>query len=322
MRVIALCLFLILTVSSQGQSNTPSWNDLAAHYDYNRGWPLDIKELGTTHEREVTVHDISYASPLGGRVPAYLVIPNAAGPFAAILLGHWMKPGSPLANRKEFLQEAIVLARAGAASLLIDAPQVRPGYKPIESSDVPSPQDLMDTRQQVIDMRRGLDLLLSRKDIDPQRLGFVGHSFDAQVGAILGAVDKRVKTLVLMSGGVYAEEEYAFSSAPAMVDMRKSLGADKMRAWFDKYGWSDPAHYVGHEAPASVFLQYGRKDEPFPPTMRHQFSLFSAPKRLAFYDSGHALNSAARIDRAKWLQEHLQLHKVDVAALSRIPQLK
>lgn len=56
--------------------------------------------------------------------------------------------------------------------------------------------------------------------------------------------------------------------------------------------------------------------------MKHQFSLFSAPKQLAFYDAGHALNSAARRDRAKWLQEHLQLDKVDVAALSRIPQLK
>ena len=67
------------------------------------------------------------------RVPAYLVVPAGRGPFAAILFGHWMMKGSPFCNRREFLDEAVVLAHSGAISLLIDAPLVRPGY--VEEKD-------------------------------------------------------------------------------------------------------------------------------------------------------------------------------------------
>ncbi len=36
-----------------------------------------------------TLHDITYTSPKGGPVGAYLVVPNGKGPFAAVLFGHW-----------------------------------------------------------------------------------------------------------------------------------------------------------------------------------------------------------------------------------------
>lgn len=49
----------------------------------------------------------------------------------------------------------------------------------------------------VVDLRRGIDLLLARPDVDPRRLAYVGHSYGAQWGAILSAVDKRIKTAVL-----------------------------------------------------------------------------------------------------------------------------
>ena len=70
---------------------------------------------------EVAAHDLSYASPMGGRVTAYLVAPPGAGAFAGqhagIIFWH---PGD--ADRAFFLDEAVVLARAGGVSLLIDAP--------------------------------------------------------------------------------------------------------------------------------------------------------------------------------------------------------
>ncbi len=44
------------------------------------------------------------------------------GTVILFLFGHWAMEGSPLRNRKEFLEEAIVFAHAGALSLLPDAP--------------------------------------------------------------------------------------------------------------------------------------------------------------------------------------------------------
>jgi cephalosporin-C deacetylase-like acetyl esterase len=54
-------------------------------------------------------------------------------------------------------------------------------------------------------MRRGVDLLVARKDIDPKRIAYVGHSYNATVGGFLSGVDKRVAAFVLMAGGLSDE---------------------------------------------------------------------------------------------------------------------
>jgi len=38
--------------------------------------------------------------------------------------------------------------------------------------------------QQVMDMRRGVDVLLARKDVDRKRIAYVGHSYNAGIGAL------------------------------------------------------------------------------------------------------------------------------------------
>jgi len=65
------------------------------HFEHDRKASLDIQEAGVEKRSDVDIHDISYASPGGGRVPAYLVVPGGKGPFAAVIWGHWYMPGSP-----------------------------------------------------------------------------------------------------------------------------------------------------------------------------------------------------------------------------------
>jgi len=67
--------------------------------DYDQRAPLDLQESGATKRGDVYIFDISYASPKGGRVPAYLVVPHGNGPFAAVLWGHWYWNNSPQRNR-------------------------------------------------------------------------------------------------------------------------------------------------------------------------------------------------------------------------------
>src|SRR5207245_5596577 len=144
-------------------------------------------------------------SPKGGRVPAYLVVPSGKGPFAAVIWGHWYWENSEFRNRKEFLQEAVALAHAGVVSLLTDGPIARPGH--IEDKAPLNPQQVRDLIQQIVDMRRGADLLLARKDVDPTRLGYVGHSYNATVGGFLSGSDKRFTAFVLMAGGPSNESD-------------------------------------------------------------------------------------------------------------------
>ncbi len=306
--------------ASQGAEELPA--KLVRHFDYERAAPLDLQILTSEDRGAATVYDLTYASPQGGRVPAYLVVPHGKGPFAAILFGHWAMPGSPTRNRSEFLPEALAYARAGAVSLLIDAPFARPGQS--EDDDFLSDKNAEMRLQQVLDMRRGVDLLLARDDVDPERIGLVGHSYDAAVGGILAGVEKRIATFVLMAGGL-AEEEMLFSDEPAFVEWRQRVGEDRIKAYLAKYGWLDPAHYVSHATPASVLLQYARKDEfvknPDAWAQR-DFKWVSEPKELKLYDAGHALDAQARRDRYFWLRTHLRLGELDPAVLDALPQVK
>jgi dienelactone hydrolase len=313
----------VAVVPTFSQVPEPRFEDLVHQFDYDSKAPLAPREAGRQKRGNVTIIDLSYASPRGGRVPAYLVLPAGRGPFAAILFGHWMMPGSPLMNRREFVDEAVVLARSGAVSLLIDTPLVRPGFV-LEKDEVRAQVQSAETsRQQVIDFRRGVDLLTMRRDVDPTRIAYVGHSYDAHIGGILTAVEKRINSFALMAGG-FSDEEYVFDpDNPEMQKVRQRIGVEILRDFFRRYAFDDPVHFIGHSAPASVFLQFGSEDKPIPEKLaRHYYDLFSEPKKIEFYKAGHALNSEARTERVQWLVERMALRPVDTAALARIPELR
>src|SRR5437660_2246802 len=178
-----LQLFLTIAVFLLSASASPAQDpELLRHFDYDRTTPLNLRRVGVAHRERADVYDITYDSLKGGVVPAYLVVPKGRGPFAAVIWGHWYWANSSMANRKEFLEEAVVLAQAGVVSLLTDGPLARPGHVAIKDPlDERRPAEFF---QQVLDMRRGVDLLLARKDIDPKQIAYVGHSYNAGIGAL------------------------------------------------------------------------------------------------------------------------------------------
>jgi len=309
MRALAVLLFAS-TLFAQDPS-------LLHRFDYDQKASLDIQEVGVEKRGEVAIHDISYASPKGGRVPAYLVVPKGKGPFAAVIWGHWYQDGSEFLNRKEFLEEAVALAPSGVVSLLTDGPKARPGY--VQSPDPLDESEIKYRVQAILDMRRGADLLLARSDVDAKRLAYVGHSYNAATGAFLAGIDKRFKAFVLMAGSLSDEVDM---KSKEFQDFRKRVGAEKMDAFRAKYGWLDQGKYVAHAAPAAVFLQYATKEDFLTPERtREYYALVSEPKTLKFYDAPHALNAEARRDRIAFLVKELNLKAPDAAAIARVPEL-
>ncbi len=291
--------------------------DVLPHFDYDQKAPLDLLEAGVEHRGDVAVHDISYASPKGGRVPAYLVVPSGKGPFAAVIWGHWYWNNSAMRNRKEFLDEAVALAPAGVVSLLTDGPIARPGH--VQDSTPLNDQRMTDLLQQTLDMRRGADLLLARPDVDPKRLAYVGHSYNASVGGLLSGIDKRFVAFVLMAGTLSDQVDV---QAKPYQDFRKAIGPEKFDAYYAKYSWLDPGRSVSHAAPAVVFLQYASQEKFLNPERTRQYAaLVSEPKRLQYYDAPHALNSEARRDRIAFLSDQLKLKPLAPAAIASIPDL-
>jgi dienelactone hydrolase len=310
MRTLATLLLLASALFAQDPA-------ILHHFDYDQKAPLDIRGVGVEQRGDVAIHDISYASPKGGRVPAYLVVPKGKGPFAAVIWGHWYQDGSEFLNRKEFLEEAIALAPSGVVSLLPDGPIARPGHVPITK-----PLDELQITyrvQSIVDIRRGADLLLGRGDVDPKRLADVGHSYNAATGAFLAGIDKRFKAFVLMAGNLSDEVDM---KSKEFQDFRKQVGAEKLDAFIAKYSWLDQGKYVAPAAPASVFLQYATKEEFLTPERaREYYALVSEPKTLKFYDAPHALNAEARRDRIAFLAKELSLKAPDAAAIATVPAL-
>ncbi len=305
-------ILLISAISAAAQDP-----EMLRHFDYDQKAPLGIKQLGVQRRAHATVYDLTYTSPKGGAVPAYLVVPKGRGPFAAIIWGHWCWQNSSLRNRRQFLDEALVLAQSGVISLLTDHPIARPGQTEIK--DPLDERNVTRFLQQVIDMRRGVDLLTARRDIDRKRIAYVGHSCNASVGALLSGLDRRFKAFVLMAGSMSDEVN---AQTKAYQDFRQKVGPEKLDALVAKYSYLDQGKYVSHAAPAVVFLQFANHENFLTPelTQKHA-AIVSEPKVVKFYEAEHALNAEARRDRIQFLVEQLKLRPVSEAAIAGIPNL-
>lgn len=328
-------------------------------YDYDSKTGLELRETNIEKRGDTMFIEINYAGAGGDRVPAYLLIPHGKGPFPAVIWGHWLQRGSPLANKDEFLEEALLLARAGVMSVLVDAPPARHEYVPEKDSMAAARQQGDDTAHQVIDLRRAIDLLHVRRDVDFKRIAYVGHSWDADVGAIMAGVETRLCCYVLMAGSYSLEEEVFASRDPERVARIKQAGEDNVREYFHEYAFADPVYFLGHTNNESIFLQFSSADlnaqanaeaggassprgtasKPSGGAASNSPSgavsaagkaiaqkyldAFSArDKQMQIYDAAHALNAAARVDRVHWLQKHIGGKKVDEKELEGIEQLK
>ena len=155
-----LLVLFINSPSAWGQADAKPAAEFQAaihFFDYDAKQPLDVHDKVIEQFNGGTLHDITYTSPKGGPVDAYLVVPDGNGPFAAILFGHWGN-----GTRAEFIPEAKIYARAGAVSLIPDYPWDRPQpwHKTPDHFDKPGLDREIEI-QAVVDLPRGFDLLLA-----------------------------------------------------------------------------------------------------------------------------------------------------------------
>jgi beta-lactamase class A len=279
-------------------------------FDYDAKAPLDIQDKIIEEFDGGTLHDITYSSPKGGPVAAYLVVPKGKGPFAAIVFGHWGN-----GTRAEFLPEAKLYARAGAVSLIPDYPWDRPEpwHKTPNHYDKPELDREIEI-QAVVDLRRGIDLLLAHPDVDRKRLAYVGHSYGAQWGSILSSVDKRMKTSVLMAGVAENGDIFLRGSDPGIIGLRKSRPPGQFERYAQVTGDIDAIHFVGHAAPIPLLLQFANFEQYFDKTsMEHYAAAASDPKKVLYYDTGHDLNDPQALkDRYDWLEKQIDLRRVPI----------
>jgi dienelactone hydrolase len=279
--IFVLVVILALPIATFAQDDAAPETgldpELVALFAYDQSAPVEIEEVGSEVRDGVTVKDITFTSPVDGEViPAYLVLPEGDGPHPGILWVHWYEPSSPNSNRTQFLEEAVTLAQEGVVSLLPATNWSEPSWYGEGRSPA---TDYEDSIRQVVNLRRALDVLMAQ-DVDPDRVGYVGHDFGAMYGAGVAGVDKRPDVYVLIAGTKAWSDWFLFG--------QDAMPADERAAFIEHMATIDPTVFIADAAPAYLYFQFGNDDPYVPPEVASEFfQAASAPKAIARYDVGH-----------------------------------
>lgn len=305
MKKSALFLSLLVLV-------TPSLSEQNQLFSYEAAAPVDVQTVGPLSlGPEVEGRDITFASPVAGRITAYLVTPKGRKTgknLPGVIFLHWGQ-----GDRSEFLSEAVLYARSGAVCLSIDAPWIRPEPWRQPGEDPGQPEKTRGMYiQTVVDLRRAVDLLVTQQNVDPKRVAFVGHSFGATWGGALAGVEKRIRTFVLM-GGLPNPADYSITGAPkwdALVARLKNLAPPEvLKAYSEAIEPISSGAWVGQAPPSSVFFQFGTQDSWIPrKAAEAYFTAARNPKKIAWYNTSHEFNDPQCLrDRISWLNKEIGL---------------
>jgi dienelactone hydrolase len=284
-----LLILLVVAAGVVGCGGSRDKSVRPGPFAYDASAPLAYVDRGVVnHGYPIKVHDVTFTGAGGRKVDGLLAVPPGKGPFPAVVYLH----GSG-GDRTELLVPATWMAARGVVALTITMPEDAAAGGTATERLVAQRQGVVNS---VVSVRRAVDALAALPQVDPSRIGLVGWSSGARVGAILAGVEPRVKAFDLLSGGSAPIREYA-AQAPA------SLRPAILR----ELGAVDPLRWVAKARPGTVLLQDGRKDEVVPR------AALEALRRAAghaaavrwYKNQGHAPSQAAYADQLDWMASKL-----------------
>lgn len=254
------------------------------------------------------VQAVTFESPMGGRVPAYLYRPSgplAAGGSPALLMQHGM-PG----DRGSLERLAAAYARAGVFVLSISAPFNRTDVLSDRAAGLlPAPHfdahDSTHVVQLVHEQRRALDMLQALPEVDPERIGFVGFSYGGWIGALLASVEPRLAAAVLMAptGGLASLlRSHWENTGYLFVLTGRALEEEQRARWLRMMEPLEAERWLGRSRRTPVLIQAGLYDRAvLPPEAQRLFTEAAPPKKLLWYEAGHELGRTAFQEQAAFL---------------------
>jgi dienelactone hydrolase len=264
---------------------------------YEKLHPKDVRVLGKRIQDGIESQLLVIQTPFGYRRTAELFRPEgeSEGSYAVILYVHWYEPESPNSNRTQFVEEAREMARGGAICLLIETLwSDRDFFLKRTQAD-----DLQNSVEEVANIRRAMDLLLSQPNADPIRFAYVGHDFGGMYGVLAGSLDRRPTHYVVMAATPRFPDWYLYLPG---------LEGDARETFIRQMSGLDPIVHVANLSPAPVFFQFATDDFHVPKERAEEF--FQAakdPKEIKWYEAGHGLNEEATRERKIWLKQNLGL---------------
>ena len=261
-----------------------TFRSLLRQYAYDRA-PLDARVVERVTTQDWTRETIRIAGPWPDPTVVYLYLPiRAARPLQTIAF----VPGSntfyeagPSGEAERIMGPHVKAGRA-VFTVLFKGMVGRPW----EAGHVAASLSSVQYRQELVlhatELRRSVDYLETRRDLDLTRLGYVGFSLGSGAWLPIVAVEPRFRSIVFIGGGI--DERYLPTLPEARIDnFAPHIGAPKL-------------------------LLSGRYDEEHPWISRGLplWRLLREPKRRLIVDGGHLPRAEARVPVINaWFDETL-----------------
>ena len=239
--------------------------------------------------------DITFKSPRGGDAEATIVLPPNGGEGRQYPVAVYLHPYR--FSRSFYYREALDIAEQGVAVLLLNGAQAR---EELPQADLLDPVYSADAfrsyvRHDLVDLRRALDYLEQRKDID-DRVAVVGQEYGALPAAGLAAVDDRVDVLILS----------AVPAEPSRYWAKEFVPQETYDSFHELLRDFDPIRLLG-SIDAEVLIQNPRRDDDWPVREYERLAEEADGAEVRWYpDYGHNMGPDADQDRVQWLVETLK----------------
>lgn len=268
-------------------------------YRYDDTLALDAEEAVVEEGDGYTKLHVVYSSVRGERVPATFYLPKTGdAPRPAVLFQHG------LTNTKDdhyIQQPSRRWAERGYITMAIDAPGR--GERRSDDHEIAGREAwrngavfrMRDIRiQAVIDLRRAVDYLVSRPEVDAGRIGFLGVSMGTFTGVPFVGLDKRVRAAVFCIGGGGLRRVWTDGSTATEDEIDLIQQA------------VDPVHFAARIAPRPVLMLNGRQDETVPPVLGERlYEALRDPKEIRWFDIGHTITGEIYKQSLAFFDEHL-----------------
>jgi cephalosporin-C deacetylase-like acetyl esterase len=285
-------LFLTIALCScGGVTSLP----VTKYYEYDRDLPLLDSVRKVTDTTNYSLSFLTYHSVHDYRVTGLLSLPSKGEePFPTIILMHGLGDSKTVDYVEAGNQ---YLLEAGYAVLRLDISNHGDRFKYDYDFDVIGgyrywTRDMI--TQTVFDLRRAVDFIQTRKELDQDRIGYFGVSLGGIIGTIFCGVDERIKVPVIVLAGGNLNLMFG---KKALSDSTK-----------DYLSIIDPVNYVSKISPRPLLMINAENDDVIPPlTSRLLFKAAKNPKEIIWYPSKH---HDLPVDKAyqqgiQWLDEHL-----------------
>ena len=306
--VVSLCVITTLAQDEEKKAQPEvapfrdeAYQAILQFYQYDKDIPLDSAVVEKTDRKEYIREKIVFRGANDFRIPGYLAIPKTGTPpYACILQIHGMTLSksdfwvNDSYHRGNLLTKKLLAE--GIAVLALDTQYhgERSIFNDFESTAIMLFQQKRINRlremvvQTVVDYRRAIDYLETRKEIDPNRIGVIGYSLGGSMSFVLTGVDSRIKVTTACVSPTLMRKRWPNQHNISAIAPSNIIRAIKGRPLLMLMGRNDDFNYTVEEAQALYDLIEGTS------------------KELVFYDSKHRLPEE-HVDKAlEWFKKHLQ----------------